>query len=89
MVHLFAGCASLLLIIAWGSANAGPLDSPGATRVEGLRSAEAAATGAAVIATGCPFCKSMLTAGCQSLPGRAPQVKDLAELVAEVQGLPP
>lgn len=32
MVHLFAGCASLLLIIAWGSANAGPLDSPGATK---------------------------------------------------------
>ncbi len=32
MIHLFTGCASLFLIIAWGSANAGPLDSPGATK---------------------------------------------------------
>jgi Fe-S oxidoreductase/nitrate reductase gamma subunit len=63
------------------------LDTPGERRVENLRAAEAVATGAQVIATGCPFCKGMLEAGRQSLDGADVQVKDLAELVARAQGL--
>jgi Fe-S oxidoreductase len=65
------------------------LDTKGAERVENLRAKEAAATGAATIATGCPFCKSMLKAGVQSLDPQAavPQVRDLAELVIEAEGL--
>ena len=66
------------------------LDVAGKTRVENLRAAEAAATGAATVATACPFCKGMLQAGRQSLDSgqtAALQVKDLAELVLEAQGL--
>lgn len=62
------------------------LDVPGQTRVENLRVAEAAATGAATVATGCPFCKSMMMAGRQSTD-TAIEVKDLAELIVEAQGL--
>jgi Fe-S oxidoreductase len=65
------------------------LDMPGQVRVETLRAEEAADTGAATVATGCPFCKSMLEAGRQGLPsGRGGfAVKDLAELVVEAEGL--
>ncbi|MEE9229427.1 MAG: (Fe-S)-binding protein [Acidobacteriota bacterium] len=65
------------------------LDLPGTARIENLRAAEAAATGATIVATGCPFCKTMLEAGRQSLEsgGSALRVKDLAELVVEAQGL--
>ena len=65
------------------------LDVKGATRVENLRAKEAAETGAGTIATGCPFCKSMLNAGKQSLDakGQAMKVRDLAELVVEAEGL--
>jgi Fe-S oxidoreductase len=59
------------------------LDEPGDQRVEDLRSAEAAATGATTVATGCPYCKVMLTAGSQNLDGTQPVVRDLAELVAD------
>jgi Fe-S oxidoreductase len=64
------------------------LDVKGETRVENLRAAEAAATGAGTVATGCPFCKSMMNAGRQSLNGggEAMNVKDLAEMVVEAQG---
>jgi Fe-S oxidoreductase len=65
------------------------LDVKGADRVENIRVQEAAATGATTIAIGCPFCKSMLKAGSQSLEGngRAPQVKGLAELIVEAEDL--
>jgi len=60
------------------------LDVPGADRIENIRSREAADTGAKTVVTGCPFCKTMLEAGNQALSdGKAPVVKDLAELVAE------
>jgi Fe-S oxidoreductase len=60
------------------------LDVPGEDRVENIRSCEAAETGAKIVITGCPFCKSMLEAGNQALPdGKSTVVKDLAELVAE------
>jgi len=63
------------------------LDQPGQTRVENIRAEEAAATGATTVATGCPFCKSMLTAGTASLKGKSPEVKDMAELIAKSEGL--
>jgi len=65
------------------------LDVPGKTRVESLRAREAVASGASIVATACPFCKSMLEAGRQSLPspGRNLKVKDLAELIAGTEGL--
>ncbi|MEE9292433.1 MAG: (Fe-S)-binding protein [Acidobacteriota bacterium] len=65
------------------------LDVPGKTRVENLRAREAAETGASIVATGCPFCKSMLEAGKQSLDdgGAGLRVKDLAELIVEAEGL--
>ena len=66
------------------------LDVPGQTRVENLRAAEAAATGATTVATGCPFCKGMLqrrqAVARQSGHG-ALHVKDLAELVVEATAL--
>ncbi len=65
------------------------LDVPGKTRVENLRAREAASTGASIVATGCPFCKSMIEAGRQSLEdaGAGLRVKDLAELIVEAEGL--
>jgi len=65
------------------------LDVAGRTRIETLRAGEAAATGATILATGCPFCKTMLEAGRQSLgPGSGlREVKDLAELLVESGGL--
>ena len=65
------------------------LDMPGQVRVETLRAEEAAGTGATTVATGCPFCKTMLEAGRQGLPPGSGTfaVKDLAELVVEAEGL--
>ena len=65
------------------------LDVPGQRRIETLRAEEAAATAATTIATGCPFCKTMLEAGKQVLtPGKSTlAVRDLAELVVVAEGL--
>jgi Fe-S oxidoreductase len=65
------------------------LDWPGQERIETLRVEEAVLTGATTIATGCPFCKTMLEAGRQGLApkGDGVVVKDLAELVLEAEGL--
>ena len=65
------------------------LDVAGRTRIETIRAGEAAATGATVVATGCPFCKTMLEAGRQTLGAACGvrKVKDLAELVVEGSGL--
>lgn len=65
------------------------LDVPGATRVESIRAEEAARTGARLVATGCPFCRTMLSAAIQARgdgAGRM-EVRDLAELVADAEGL--
>jgi Fe-S oxidoreductase len=64
-------------------------DVPGERRVENLRAAEALSTGAMVVATGCPFCKTMLEASFQSsFEGRAQlPVKDIAEIWVEAVGL--
>ena len=64
------------------------LDIAGKTRVENLRAQQAAETGASTLATACPFCKSMLQAGQQSLEsaGKSMQGKDLAEVIVEAKG---
>lgn len=52
------------------------------------RAGEAIATGAQTIAVACPFCMTMLNDGVKARNKEATvQVKDLAELIAESQGL--
>jgi len=63
------------------------LDVKGDDRVENLRAKEAAGTGATTVVTGCPFCKVMLETGSQSLNGTDIDVRDLAELVVQAEGL--
>ena len=60
--------------------------------VENLRLREAESTGAKTIATGCPFCKTMLDSSRQAATNGieaagVSRVKDVAELVAENLGL--
>ncbi|WP_425398849.1 (Fe-S)-binding protein [Aeoliella sp.] len=63
------------------------LDIRGDERIENQRSLEAASTGADTVVTGCPFCKVMLRAGCQTLPDDNMEVLDLAELIVQAEGL--
>lgn len=66
------------------------LDVRGTDRIENQRYAEASATGAPIIGTGCPFCKTMLTAarqGVNSVDSTPPRVLDIAELVVLAEGL--
>jgi heterodisulfide reductase subunit D len=52
------------------------------------RTEEALATGASVIAVACPFCMTMMNDGVKNKDREADvKVKDLAELIAESQGL--
>ncbi len=52
------------------------------------RTEEALATGASTIAVACPFCMTMMSDGIKNKEKeREVQVRDLAELIAEVQGL--
>jgi heterodisulfide reductase subunit D len=52
------------------------------------RTEEALATGAGTIAVACPFCMTMMTDGVKNKEREADvKVKDLAELIAEAQGL--
>ena len=48
-----------------------------------VRTQEALKTGADVIATGCPFCNTMITDGVKNISEGQAQVKDIAELIAE------
>ncbi len=54
-------------------------------KVNGIRAREAAATGATTVATGCPFCLTMLEAGIGSVATeeRRLRVRDFVELVAD------
>jgi len=53
-----------------------------------LRTEEALATGATTIAVACPFCMTMMSDGVKNKEKEAlVNVKDLAEIVAETQGL--
>jgi len=56
-------------------------EEAGDARVANVRMAEAAATGASVVAAGCPFCKAMLSTAVSE--GDAPVVKDVAQLLDE------
>lgn len=58
-------------------------EEPGTMKVAENRYREAAGTGAKTIAAGCPFCKSMLASSESAGREGAPQVVDVAELVAE------
>ncbi len=57
-------------------------EEEGDERVSNVRFDEAAATGAQVIATGCPFCKVMLSSSDGADEKNAPQVLDVAQIVA-------
>lgn len=61
---------------------------PGRKEVNIERTEEALATGAGTIAVACPFCMTMMTDGVKNKE-KEPEVKvkDLAELIAEAQGL--
>jgi Fe-S oxidoreductase len=48
-----------------------------------VRFAEAAATGAEVVVTGCPFCRSMLGAATAAQGAGAPPIRDVAVLLVE------
>jgi Fe-S oxidoreductase len=58
-------------------------EEPGAKPVALARYEEAAATGAAVVAVGCPFCMQMFESANSSSGGGGPAVKDVVELIAE------
>ena len=51
------------------------------------RTEEALKTKAEVIATGCPFCNTMMTDGVKNLAEGSVEVLDIAELIAEAEGL--
>lgn len=60
----------------------------GAKDINVERTEEALATGATTIAVACPFCMTMMTDGVKNKNREAEvTVKDLAELIAEAQGL--
>ena len=48
-----------------------------------LRTEDALETNPEIIATGCPFCNTMMTDGVKAVDEGAAQVKDIAELIAE------
>jgi Fe-S oxidoreductase/nitrate reductase gamma subunit len=60
-------------------------ETEGPDKVNQIRAREAAATGAAAVVTGCPFCLSMLTSGVRAVgtSDRPLRTLDVAELVAE------
>ncbi|EQD44167.1 protein of unknown function cysteine-rich region domain protein, partial [mine drainage metagenome] len=58
----------------------------GAPRVNRLRAKEAAATGAEIVATACPFCLSMMSDGVQAEGGGV--VQDIAEILWEQVSAP-
>ena len=61
---------------------------PGRKEVNIERTEEALATGVGTIAVACPFCMTMMTDGVKNKEKESEvKVKDLAELIAEAQGL--
>lgn len=61
-------------------------DADGGEKINVIRAREAAATGASTIATGCPFCLTMLASGARAaVPAgeAAPRTRDVVELLAE------
>jgi Fe-S oxidoreductase len=62
-----------------GGGGAPVTDIAGKQRIPDLRMAQAAATGASVVAVACPGCTAML----EGVVGPRPVVRDIAELVHE------
>lgn len=61
---------------------------PGNKEINIERTEEALETGASTIAVGCPFCLTMISDGVKSKEKESDiKVKDLAELIAEAEGL--
>jgi len=61
---------------------------PGEKEINVERSEEAIQTGAGVVASACPFCMTMLTDGVKiKEKDDSVKVKDLAEIIAEAEGL--
>ena len=61
---------------------------PGKKDINVDRTEEALATGAGTIAVACPFCMTMMSDGVKNKDMEATvRVRDLAELIAEAQGL--
>jgi heterodisulfide reductase subunit D len=56
---------------------------PGAQDININRTEEALGLKPDIIATGCPFCNTMMTDGVMAVSEGAAQVKDIAELIAE------
>ena len=63
-----------------GGGGAPVTDVPGERRIPDLRMAQAADTGAAIVAVACPGCTTML----EGVVGARPDVRDVAELLHEV-----
>ena len=59
----------------------------GSNEVHDERAKQLKKTGSEIIATGCPFCKLMLTDGVKNMQEKentpTPEVKDISELIAE------
>jgi len=76
-------CGSRGLCCGAGGAQMFKEEEKGSTRVNFERTAEALGTGAAVIASACPFCNTMLTDGVKHNEKEdAVRVLDIAELIA-------
>ena len=58
-------------------------EEAGTERVSENRYREAQGTGAEKVATGCPFCKVMLSSSDSAEAENAPEVVDVAQIVAE------
>lgn len=68
-----------------GGGGGAPLtDIPGRRRIPDIRMADARATGASIVAVGCPQCTVML----EGVVGQRPEVLDIAELVAQSLPVP-
>lgn len=76
-------CRSNGLCCGAGGAQMFKEEEKGTTRVNWERTNEAIETGAAVIASACPFCNTMITDGVKTKEQEQIQVLDVAELVAQ------
>ena len=77
-------CRSNGLCCGAGGAQMFKEEEKGSTRVNWERTAEALETGAAIVASSCPFCNTMLTDGVKTKEKEeSVKVLDIAELVAQ------
>jgi heterodisulfide reductase subunit D len=81
-------CRSTGLCCGAGGAQMFKEPEPGKKDINIERTEEALGTGANTIAVACPFCMTMMTDGVKNKERESDvKVKDLAELIAEAQGL--